>query len=968
MPNRISYILFVLMTWHSASSQEAFRLPPYRQYTLRDGLSQMQVTAMLQDSRGYIWIGTKGGLNRFDGEAFFRYTTSAFPVIENDYVQALVEDSRGRIWASTNSGLFCTEGTDPIYFDDLRLSAASLAADKKGNVWFISAIPNTQQIHLGYTDGEKPVWLDQLLPERTYTDFVDIAFDREEESILFSVDSSLYRIKGSKAEFAYKSAYPIQFLTGTSKKVYFCAFGDAQNFTLLQYDSGRVTTAAEIKNGQYVSAPTLKDTVLFLLNFPPFEPVFITSEAVIYGLNQRLQTSSFLQDKEGTVWIGSEEGLFQLFDNGFTAYSPEYLPQIWAVTEDRENNLWFSSYLHGIFHLKNGQLQVFDKTNTPNLNYAYFHPSRDNRGRLFFPNDRGMLMIDGDRFEQKADVPFLTTFYDTPKNLLWGGGRRRAVAFSSDRQPVRIIDETNGLDVGNNILTIQKDHSGHYWFGGGRGVARYDWDSGRLKHYRPGGRINGVPTSCVDHTGRVWFGSKQGLFWYDVKADTLLQLNKEELSDAVNLVTTIDSTWLMASQPHGIYLINLQEYYKTGNINLYLFNEKNGFIGIEPGQDGAFTDSRGIVWLTTSTVLVSLDPDKLKTGRNHLFVRLEKINGLKVPFTTGRIELPRNQNAMVASFSTICFNRPNPVEYSWKMENGSWSDWQEENYVVLSGLNDGPTTLSVHARIRGLPLDRPAVADFPVQVRLAVYRQAWFWPAIFLLLSLGGSVSLVLALMKMKRISREATIFQMQAIQSQMNPHFIFNVLAFLQSRILKNSMEQANTLLVRMADLIRGFLEASVVTGKMIHPDQPDGQITLAQELNLTGEFIHLQSAIFPDKFDYHLNINGVDCEKEYIPPMLIQPFVENAIRHGLLPLHTKGKLTIDIRKSGKTLYIEIADNGKGMRKAEDLQAKSAFRYISRGRELTLRRIELLNKMGFRISTETDSKETGTRVTIKIH
>jgi streptogramin lyase len=955
------------MIWLSASSQEAFRLPPYRQYTLRDGLSQMQVTDIMQDSRGYIWIGTKGGLNRFDGEHFYKYSTSAFPAIVNDNIHNIREDIRGRIWASTNAGLFYTEGTDPVYFDEIKLSRAVLAADTKGNVWFFSYVQATQQLHFGYSDGEKLVWFDHLLPEVKQPGYFDIAIDQTEDIVLLSIDSCLYRFTGSGTELLFKKNSPFQFSKSSGNNIYFPGYNADETLTLYQYASGEINEVAQIKDNSYLYPPLLKDTVIFLRLIPPYFNQCLTPESVLSGLNQGIQTNFVLIDKEKTVWLGSEHGLYQLFDNGLTAYSEEFLPQIWAVTEDHNNDLWFTSYLYGIFRLKNGQRTHFAKDPMTNLYSPYFHPAVDKRGRIFIANNHGMLMVDGDRFELKKELPFLTCFYDAERDLIWGGGRSKATAFDQHRKEVLKIDETSGLDVGNNVLTIKKDHSGFYWFGGGRGVARYDWDSGMLKHYRPGGRINGVPTSCVDHTGRIWFGSKQGLYWYDAASDSLLQLDREELSDAVNLVTTIDSTWLIASQPQGIYLIDLQEYYKTGNISLYLFNEKNGFAGIEPGQDGAFTDSRGIVWLTTSTVLVSLDPKKLKTGRNDLTVRIEKINGQRVPFTTGRIDLPPNQNAMVASFSTICFNRPNPVEFSWKLENGNWSDWQEENYAVLSGLKDGHNTLSVRARIRGLPLDSPAQADFPVHIRLAVYRQAWFWPAIFLLLSLAGLVSLVIVLMRMKKISREATIFQMQAIQSQMNPHFIFNVLAFLQSRILKNSMEQANTLLVRMADLIRGFLEASVVSGKMIHPDQPEGQITLSQELNLTGEFIHLQSSIFPDKFDYQLNVTGVDCEKEYIPPMLIQPFVENAIRHGLLPLKTKGELKVDIRKSGNSLYVEISDNGKGIRQADELITHSSFRYVSRGRELTIRRIELLNKMGFRISLKTESNESGTKVTLKI-
>lgn len=968
MPNRFLYIPFMLLVWLHATAQQEFRLPPYRQYTLRDGLSQMQVTDLLQDSRGYLWVGTKAGLNRFDGKQFFQYTSPKFPVIKNDYIQEIQEDSNGRIWASTNIGLFYTEGTDPVYFDDLTLSSSRLTADKRGNIWYISANQVNAQMHFGYTDGETLVSFDHLLPEGRYSDYFDIAYDMEEKTVILSIDSTLYRFRNSRTEIIFKNKYPVKFINGTSKKIYFISYDNSESFTLYRYESGKVSMAAQVKDNKYVSPPLIKDTVLFMRQVPPYIPLSLTPDSVFTGVNQGVHTSYVLQDKEGTIWIGGEDGLYQLYDNGFTAYSQEYLPQIWAVTEDHSHNLWFTSYLYGIFRMKDGQLQHYSKDHAANLYATYFHPAIDRRGRIFFPHNHGMLMVDGDRFEQQQDWLYLTCFYDTDRDLLWGGSRRSAVTFDLNRMVVRRIDESTGLDVGNNVLTIKKDTAGLYWLGGGRGVARYDWDTGKLKHYRPGGKMNGVVTSCMDYTGRMWFGAKQGLYWYNPDADSLMRIEREELSDAVNMVTTIGSTWLLASQPYGIYLMDLQEYYNSGNIILYLFNEKNGFTGIEPGQDGAFTDSRGIVWLTTSTMLVSLDPRHLKVGRNHLAVRLEKINGTKLPFTTGKIELPPNQNSMVVTFNSVCFNRPNPEEYSWRLGTGPWSDWQEDNYAVLSGLKDGQTSLGVRARIRGLPLELPAQADFPLYVKLAVYRQPWFWPAIFLILSLAGTISLVVVLMKMKKISREATVSQVQAIQSQMNPHFIFNVLAFLQTRILKDNLEQANEHLVRMADLIRGFLEASVVTGNIIHPKSPEGQITLAQELNLIGEFIHFQSMIFPDKFEYQLKVNHTDCDNEYIPPMLIQPFVENAIRHGLLPLKTKGILLVDIHKTREALCIEITDNGKGMRQANALIANSIFRYVSRGRELTMRRIELLNKMGFQISLQTHSNDTGTKINIKIH
>jgi sensor histidine kinase YesM len=356
-----------------------------------------------------------------------------------------------------------------------------------------------------------------------------------------------------------------------------------------------------------------------------------------------------------------------------------------------------------------------------------------------------------------------------------------------------------------------------------------------------------------------------------------------------------------------------------------------------------------------------------------LNVRIDKCDGKKLSYSSKTIELGRNQNSTVITFGTICFNRPNPVEYSWMLESDKeWSAWQPEDYAVLSGLSDGQTKIKVRARVRGLPLEYTTEAEMNIVVNLAIYRQPWFFPTVLgliLILVILAVVLLFQTRTRLIQINKQAKMFQLQAILSQMNPHFIFNVMASLQSMIITANIEKANEYLVKMSNLVRGFLEASISTSSAKSKKLKNGELPLIKELEILQTFIEFQQLIYPDKFDYRLVIDHqIDPDKISIPPMLIQPFVENAIRHGLLQKEKDGLLQIKIdMEESNQLSIIISDNGIGIQKAGEIIGKSPLLYTSRGKELTEKRIKLLNEMGYRIIYQTISSDQGTTVTLKI-
>jgi LytS/YehU family sensor histidine kinase len=197
-------------------------------------------------------------------------------------------------------------------------------------------------------------------------------------------------------------------------------------------------------------------------------------------------------------------------------------------------------------------------------------------------------------------------------------------------------------------------------------------------------------------------------------------------------------------------------------------------------------------------------------------------------------------------------------------------------------------------------------------------------------------------------------------LRSQMNPHFIFNSLSIVQNFIVKHNDAKASIYLSRFSELVRSILNNS-----------SQEQITLEEELATIGNYLALQKVRFSDQFDYELEVDEtLDPESTFVPPMLTQPFIENAIEHGIRNLGSKGKIDIRFIRRDDKILLEIEDNGIGREKAEELLRQRDKTHKSMATAITLERIVVLNrKLKRKISLEiVDMKDDhgeakGTRV-----
>ncbi|MBS1610962.1 MAG: histidine kinase, partial [Bacteroidetes bacterium] len=184
-------------------------------------------------------------------------------------------------------------------------------------------------------------------------------------------------------------------------------------------------------------------------------------------------------------------------------------------------------------------------------------------------------------------------------------------------------------------------------------------------------------------------------------------------------------------------------------------------------------------------------------------------------------------------------------------------------------------------------------------------------------------------------LKQRSSELEMQALRAQMNPHFIFNSLNSINMFILENNRLQASEYLSKFSKLIRLILQNS-----------QEAFIALEKELEALQLYMELESLRFENKFNYKINVAGdLDVTSIKVPPLIIQPYVENAIWHGLIHKKEKGNLEVRVEIKDKTIYYTIKDDGVGRKKAEEFKSKSAVKQKSMGMRITADRIALLKQ-----------------------
>jgi hypothetical protein len=538
---------------------------------------------------------------------------------------------------------------------------------------------------------------------------------------------------------------------------------------------------------------------------------------------------------------------------------------------------------------------------------------------------------------------------DSRSNLWFG--TNNALHFL-DRETGKYIHYNNVLNDSNSFSTapvvFMLEEENGLWIGTYyAGLSRLNRQTGKFRHY-----LSVAYTTSIyrDLKGIIWVGTGNGLYRYDQQSDTFSLFGKGNAGIKIDNVSSLigddqDNLWI--ASPSGIYRIN-----QTRD-QIILYDKKNGVDGFAcqlywgvsayKGQDGE-------IFFSSSSGYYAFHPDKLKIPAAVLTIELSKFwlkgqdvkanpdGPLTKPVTkTEEIRLKHDQNVFTLGFTATDYGNPEDKTFYYKLENYD-EDWR------LSGVDEKAYYFNVPPgkyvfRVRVSNHTNGATAEKSIPVIISPpWWQTW-WAYLLYALLIVIAVILIDRMQKKKVIRKARELgrereLEMQALRAQMNPHFIFNCLSSINNFVLKNETEEASDYLTKFSRLIRTVLNNS-----------KKSFISLEDELEMLRLYLEMESLRFKGSFIYYIHREEkIDPAAIFIPPLLIQPFVENAIWHGLLHKADPGRLDISVKVEKNILICIIEDNGVGRSHARAPENKPVEMKKSMGIQITRQRLSLIN------------------------
>lgn len=962
---------------------------PVQMYTNHDGLSQMQVISVFSDSRGIVWAGTKWGVSRYNGE---RFETLSPRQLHGNQFSAITEDRAGNVWfvQDFSHGAIRYNGRRTKLFPQL---VFPLHFDHKNRGWTIGA-----DRRLACLQGDSLHRAEAVLPQLKQDSIADLYYDEQRRQLVIcTVHGYGYRYGNNKLErFVIEerlsglnedelglhiNTAPNQFvISGYNPRqptLYQYAWYDGQTFVpFLTYDTKRRKMSI-IRSLPQDYILTIRGK-MYRVEKQSRRPVFVVAA---------ISTARAYATIGDNLFVGTEQGLCRLTDTGFRHFDRKQAPYVWSVAEDRNGQLWWMNYRLPI-NVWNGQT-VRTRTDHGQVNNEwYFGSRRGSDGNLYLAHATGVVRYDGKRFtlirppNPTEWAVTWSTLEDTKRGLLLQGTDKGVNVYRQGEWTRKITAEHDGLPDLRSYYTLAQDSQGSYWMGGVQGFCAYNPDSRQVKAYTyankrfPRSSVKGL---AFDRAGTLWIASGQGLAYLDKRTDSVRFIRTDLFNSPIYYFGIADN-YLMAGDLNSLYIMDLAAFHRQGKVIIKGFNQHNGFLGIEPGQNGFYRDSKDRVWIPSGSVLSYVDMRKLRLTSDPLRANLYAVDDSLLPFSYPLdtvVQLPFNQQTIKLNCEAIGFDRTSHTQYRYKLDEKPWSGWLTTSEIYLTDLANGLHTVQLDAQRNSID-SHPRT---PASIRFRVSLPFWRWGSFYyigLFIVASGLAGIVLLTyrnrqtkLRLQEQDQQMLFLQVQTLQAQLNPHFVFNVLGTLQDMILRDDRNEANLNLIRLSTLIRSFLESSIQSELPTKRRSIDFELPLANELELVKLYVELESLQYRDRFTYSILVSpDIDPELWSIPPMLIQPFVENAIKHGLLYRQTPGSLTIRVLKGADdALLLDVEDNGVGRAEAKRRQMTSIRPYVSRGSELVERRIEVLNTLGYTIHLSiTDPPAGGTLVRLSIN
>lgn len=961
------YILIFSIFSNCSVAQNAI----YRVINNLNGLPSNTVYSILQDKNGFLWIAHDKGLSRYDGKSFVHYQSIAK---QGRSLFNLME-YQDRIYCQDFAGNFYYTQQDKLVKEStLTWKGGFVPATILNNKLLISCFTDTlRTLNLATKK------ISKIPIPSTFTWGINV----KSHKLLALCKNGIYRTDGYRGQFQKLPTYQSFFLIPTDNELF--------GITKTQYPYVRrllhggapisvlkpnlfIQDVIKLKDEIWVS--TSSGAYCFDLNFNPKYNGFCFFEGT--------SISRILLDREGNYWFATlskgllfvpniHTRLYQYQNTGMTALAPFQEGRGVYIGTEKQNILSFSpDQGFSPFFMKklsnHEVISIYEDTENHDLFFS--------SNRLVHLNAQHQL-VQSLEFASKSIVKIKSNLYA----MAYSGG---VALLTKSRKPISIpswLLPTNSSTKYLHIdtvfhLTHPSIKSRTRWIEFGRKDSTlYISTVGGLVYISP------KSTGNITYQGNPIYGSQiinQGDYTYvSTFSEGMYIIKKQQV---IQHISTKDG---LASNTIYRFQIDQQKLWLAEEGMLQSFDLKTKEITSYSSTDGLpkaeikdLVVGAQNIFLATPEGLVVFDKKRNVINKTSPLMVLTgfTVNAQKRDYYSG-IKLESDQNSIEIFFSILSFKSEDELRISYKINNGTWLNLPSQSRVLsFPSLSPGAYQLKLKViNEDGIEVQKPLDIDF--EINAPFYLQWWFVGLILAIITLGiywyfrwriNDINQKNQLIADKlKLEQEVKQSMLASIKSQMNPHFLFNALNTIQAYIYTNDKENASVYLGKFSELTRRILDMS-----------NKDCVPLSEEIKALNLYLELEKIRFEDLLHYTFEVDpALQPDFVHIPSMLIQPYVENAIKHGLLHKKEDRQLWIKFIKERDCLMVIIEDNGIGRKRSAQLKRlKEKNTHNSFAISANQKRLDILNQGAqYRIMMEIIDKHnaqgepSGTLVNIRI-
>jgi hypothetical protein len=910
-------------------SDQAIYEIPHRKLTVRQGLTRDQLLHVWQDRDGFVWLAGKQGVDRFDGLEILSYQNDTNAIRE--YVLDVDEDDDGTLW-------FFGIKTDYRYDGGLMQGRERETINNRTNLQRINGRTYRFETKTGKANVIIPAAYDPAWPKNGYLPpYLPLSIkDTENEVAYIARHPNQADTLFFQEDFPYG---PVRLLA-VSDRITGIKDASSQQFqqfliadSLFQLTNGQLLflrTAPGIhKNLRILNA----QGAIFLRNMLAVtEPE--SNRPVLYA-NKYLLSNVF--QRNDRMFIVGEQGVVTLRPrDALTIYPVEkgMVQNVWSLVgaaagakNGSEGAMFFFPFTErSVLRLKGGRYERLPGLVGPKDRYFYPGAIRRANGHFLVPTNARVYDFDPVSSElnpldgpgRRATNELLevgSTIYAATNGL---------AVYENDRLE-KVYGQDEGLDVDEFgfFETVAQDRAGRLWLGAHLGLSVRETDGSFHNYYIDQEIPAGIVDIKTDHRGNLWMATHRGVAFHHY-SDSLPRWIDPAFTEDVKFVQPIGKDYILLGGTNKLFFLDLKAFYR-GETNIYPYDEDDGFPAAECLQSAVFQDDAGVVWIGTTESVIKLEPDKLVFHRQPTdpqFLSFSYLNPLIKEEVIRRIPFNENdrQHFTISStdqqidirFFTINHDKPKGITYQYRLlgYRDDWSRPQATRYAEFGELPPGDYSFELRACL----FENCTEAK---TLEITVEPGRWYEYAAIPWLA-GLLLLLPFALIAYQwRRRRQAVAAQQKSevdrlqlyrrlTQHKIGPHFANNALNAISSLIINNENERALRYTGRFARLFRPVLEDGLPLLR-----------SLSEELDFIRDYLKLEKLRFPQKLGYRIEMSEevrTLADRVLVPTLLIQSFVNNAVKHGIEPLREGGELTINLRLQDENyLLVEITDNGPG-------------------------------------------------------